>query len=455
MKIIIAGAGQIGTSLARYLRAENNDIVLIDTDIDKLGNLSEQWDIQTIEGSAAYPAVLDKAGGKDADIFIAVTGSDETNIVACGVAKSIFNIQTRIARISSSEYLSVKYKSFLKDQDINVVLSPEIETAHHLIQNLSVTSAVDLMDLVEGQVKLVGLRCKKNSPLIGKKKTGVTALAQGLNFQMLAVKRRHKLIPLNDVTLRVNDELYFIVDMRHLQQVLDTFAYQSVSPKYIVIFGGGRVGFQLAKLFEADKESQEVTVIEKDEDRAQFLAEKLSSTLVINGDGLDDTLVDELELANYQVAITTTQSDESNILLSLLAKRTGIERTCALIHNPLYDELLGGLGIDVTVSPNAVLVSAILQQIRKGRVHNDYFLQDGIGEVLEIEALKTAKITQKPLGRIRIPTGVVIGGIMRGDLFLLPSKDLIVQEKDIVILFVERGRVREAEKLFTVGFNFF
>ncbi len=455
MKIIIAGAGQIGIALARYLRAENNDIVLIDSDVEKLGNLSEQLDIQTVEGSAAYPAVLDKAGGKDADIFIAVTGTDETNIVACGVAKSVFNIQTRIARISSSEYLSVKYKQFLRDQEINVVLSPEIETAHHIIQNLSVTSAVDLMDLAEGQVKMVGLRCKKNSPLIGKTKTGISKLTNGLNFQMLAVKRRHKLIPLKEVTVRVNDELYFIVDVRHMQQVLDTFAYKSVSPKYIVIFGGGKVGFQLAKLFEADKESQEVTIIEKDEARAQFLAERLSSTLVINGDGLDETLVDDLDLENYQVAITTTHSDESNILLSLLSKRTGIERTCAVIHNPLYDELLGGLGIDMTVSPNAVLVSAILQQIRKGRVRNDYFLQDGIGEVLEMEALKTAKITQKPLGRVKLPDGVVIGGIMRGDLFLLPNKDLIVQEKDIVILFVARGRVREVEKLFTVGFNFF
>ena len=185
------------------------------------------------------------------------------------------------------------------------------------------------------------------------------------------------------------------------------------------------------------------------------MGEKLNNTLVIHGDGLDDTLIDDLNLPAYQVAIATTQSDESNILLSLLAKRNGVERTCALIHNPLYEDLVTGLGVDLTIEPNAVLVSAILRHIRKGKVKNDYFIQSGIGEVLEVEAMETSKITKRPLSDLKIPDGVVVAGVMRGEQFIVAMPDLQVLPQDTVILFVARGKAREAEKLFTVGFTFF
>ncbi len=455
MKIIIAGAGQVGVGLAKYLRAENNEIVLVDSDCEKLGNLSEQLDIQTIEGSAAYPAVLEKAGASHADVFLAVTGSDETNIVSCGVARSVFNIPTRIARILSSEYLSQKYKSFLQSQSIDVVLSPEVETARRVLENLAIAHSVDYVNLSDGTVKLIGLRCRKTSPLVGKTIADLKQLIGDFRVSFVAIKRRHHLKPLNDTILRQGDDIYFIVDSKHIQPILDIFAYETISPKYMVIFGGGKVGYQLAKLLEKTSYAQDVTVVEVKEERARYLAERLESTLVIHGDGLDDGLVDDLKLSNYQVAISTTHSDESNILLSLLAKRNGVDRTCALIHNPLYDDLVTGLGVDITIEPNAVLVSAILQHIRKGRVKSDYFIQSGIGEILEVEALETSKITYAPLGKIKVPAGVVIAGVVRNDTFMLPDKDLTVQSHDTVILFVERGKVREAEKLFTVGFNFF
>lgn len=455
MKIIIAGAGQVGVGLAKYLRAENNEIVLVDSDCERLGNLSEQLDIQTIEGSAAYPVVLEKAGAEHADVFLAVTGSDETNIVSCGVARSVFNVPTRIARIMSSEYLSQKYKSFLQSQSIDVVLSPEMETARRVLENLSIAHSVDFVNLADGRAKLIGIRCRKISPIFNKTLADIQQMTQGFNVRVVAFKRRHHLMPLNDTELRAGDDMYFVVDSNHFQPVLDIFGYETITPKYMVIFGGGKVGYQLAKLLEQTSYAQDVTVVEAREERARYLAEKLESSLVIHGNGLDDGLVEDLKLSNYQVAIATTQSDESNILLSLLAKRNGVDRTCALIHNPLYDDLVTGLGVDITIEPNAVLVSAILQHLRKGRVKTDYFLQSGIGEILEIEALETSKITHAPLGKIKIPNGVVIGGIMRGEEFLMPTKELIVQSGDIVILFVERGKVRETEKLFTVGFNFF
>lgn len=455
MKIIIAGAGQVGVGLAKYLRAENHDIVLIDNDCEQLGNLSEQLDIQTIEGSSAYPTVLEKAGANHTDLFLAVTGSDETNIVACGVARSIFNIPQRVARISANEYLSNKYKSFLQSQEIEIVLSPEVETAHRVVENLSVGSSVDLVNLADKKAKLIGLRCKRLSAFINKSIKEFEKMIAGLNVKVVAIKRRNKLVPLKETILKQGDIIYLVVDTKDFQRVLETLGYENILPKYVVIFGGGKVGFELAKQMENYNFCQNVTIVEQNETRAHFLAERLDSTLIINGDGLDDTLVDDLNLKNYQVAIATTQSDESNILLSLLSKRNSVARTCALIHNPLYNDLIGGLGIDISIDPNAVLVSAILQHIRKGRVKNDYFISSGIGEILEVEALKTSKITKAPLGKIKIPEGIVIGGIVRDDAFILPDKDFIVQDKDTVILFVERGKVREAEKLFAVAFSFF
>lgn len=455
MKIIIAGAGQIGVALAKYLREENHDIVLVDKSAERLGNLSEQLDIQTIEGSSAYPAVLEQAGAEHADVFLAVTGNDETNIVSCGVAKSVFNVQKRIARISSSEYLAAKYKSFLQSQSIEVVVSPEVETANRIMQVLPLAGAVEMVPMADGSVRFVGLKCKKTSTMVGKSVAQIHHDFEGLSVKVVAIARRFQLMNLDNVIVRSGDEVYFVMDKRHLIQALDILGYESATPRYIIIFGGGRVGWQLAKTLEEDVVSHDVTVVEKNEGRARFLAEKLQNTLVISGDGLDDALVEELNLKNYRIAITTTHSDENNILLSLLAKRGGVPRTCALIQNDLYNALLSGLGVDTTIDPNAAIVSSILQHIRKGRVKNDYFLQAGVGEVIEIEALKTSKITKSALGQIRLPSGIVIGGIVRDGLFLLPNKDLIVKEKDSVIVFVERGQVAQLEKLFSVGFSFF
>jgi trk system potassium uptake protein TrkA len=455
MKVIIAGAGEIGIALARYLRAENDDIVLIDNNAENLKGLSEQLDIQTIEGCASYPAVLERAGAEHADVFLAVTGNDETNIVSCSVASSLFKIPKRIARISSSDYTSSKYKSFLQDFGIEVVLSPEVETASHIINNLSVSGSVDMTDMGDGLVKFIGLHCRKNSFLAGKTIAEIEKSVHKYNIKIVAVKRRFQILSLSELTLKPSDDIYFFVETAHLNAVLEVFGYETLPPRYIVIYGGGRVGFQLAKQLETNGSSRDITIVEQCEERSRFLAEKLETTLVINGDALDDALIDELNLKNYKIAIATTNSDENNILLSMVSKRAGIERVCALIHNPLYNNLLSGLGIDTTINPNAVMVSSILQYLRKGRVKDDYFIQSGIGEVLEVEAMATAKITKVNLGKVKVPQGVVIAGILRGALFMLPHKDLMVQEKDRVFLFVERGHVHDAEKLFSVGISFF
>ncbi len=456
MKIIISGAGEIGVSLARYLRLENHDIVLIDASADRLADLSEQLDIQTIQGSSAHPAVLEKAGADSADVLLAVTGNDEVNIVSCSVAKTIFNVPKRIARLSSGEYLSVKYKDFLDFQAIDVVVSPEKETADRIVRTMSVSGTSDMVSMLDGLVRFIGLHCKKTTPVVGKTIQEIRQITAGTGFRLMAISRKLKTQTItDDLTIKSGDDVYFSVPVRSLTQILDIFGYESQQAKDIVIFGGGRIGWNVAKLLEDDGLDHRVTLVEKNPRRAEFLAQTLSNTLIIAGDGLDDALADDLNLESYRVAVSTTQSDENNILLSLLSKRSGILRTYALIHNPLYQTLLSGLGIDTTVNSNAVMVSSILQYIRKGKVKNDYFIQSGIGEVLEIEALESSKITKKPLGVLDIPEGIVIGGVLRGKLFLPYNKDLIVKKKDIVLLFAEQGTIKDVEKLFSVGFAFF
>lgn len=455
MRIIIAGAGQVGVGLAKYLRAEKHDVVLIDHDVNRLGNLSEQLDIQTIEGSSALPSVLEKAGANEADIFLAVTGNDETNIVACGVAHTVFRIPQRIVRITSHEYLSPKYKEYLKSQNLDVVLSPEVETARHLLDSLSISSAVDMFKLSDDQARVIGFRCKKSSPMFSKTVDEVSALLEGLRAKVIAVRRRQRLIPLEKALIRYLDDVYFVVAKDDFQQLLDILAYQKIDPNGILVFGGGKVGYQLLRQMEHLPKYKNMTVVEKEEERAIYLAEKLEKTVVIHGDGLDDTLLDDLNLKNYQIAISTTQSDESNIMLSLLSKRNQIAKTISLIHNQIYRDLTFEMGIDVSVDPNAVLISAILQHIRKGRVKNDYFINSAVGEIIEVEALETSKITSKELGKIKIPAGVLIAGVIREGIFTLPDKRFKVKVGDMVLLFVEKGHVKDAEGLFTVGFSFF
>ena len=455
MKVVIVGAGQIGIALAKYLRMEDHDVVLIDLQKQALGYLGEQLDIQTVVGSGTSPGVLARAGTKDADVFLAVTGNDEVNIIACTLAKTLFQVNKRIARLTSSEYLDKRNAAFLENLALDVVVSPELETAKRILSDLTINGATDVTSFCKNKVEFLGLKCRKNCALVGKTVTQIKDLIGNVNFTVVAINRRNQLMDLKDSPIKVGDDVYFFVAEGHLERVLDIFGYEMSAPDDVLIFGGGHIGYGLSALLEAPIDRQSVTIVESSDERANFLASHLKDTLVIKGDGFDDKLLDEIDLKNYHIAVATTHKDEDNVLLALLAKRNGVPRSCALIRNELYMNYVSGLGIDSFINPNAVMVSTILQHMRKGRVQDGYFLQSGLGELLQIEVLPTARITKGPLGKIKIPKGIVLGGILRRDMFMCPDKDLIVQEGDIAFVFVERGFVREAEKLFTVDLVFF
>ena len=455
MKVIIVGAGQIGIALAKYLRTEEHSVVLIDEQKERLAHLAEQFDLQTVVGSGTSPSVLARAGAKDADVLLSVTGNDAVNIIACTLAKTLFQINKRIARLTSSEYLDRKNAAFLENLAIDVVVSPELETAKRILSDLTINGAKDVTSFCDNKVEFVGLKCRKNCALVGKTVRQVQELIGNVNFSIVAVHHKNELINLKETSIKIGDDVYFFVAEGHLERVLDIFGYTMEAPDNVLIFGGGEVGYNLGRMLEAPLDRQNVMIIEKSDERTTFLSSHLNDALIIKGDGFDDKLLDEIDFKNYDVAVATTHTDENNVLLSLLAKRNGVPRSCALIRNELYMNYVSGLGIDSFINPNAVMVSAILQHLRKGRVQDGYFLQSGLGEILQIEVLPTARITKGSLSKMKMPKGVTLGGVLRKDMFLCPDKDLIVQAGDIAFIFVERGFVHEVEKLFTVELSFF
>ena len=455
MKVIIVGAGQIGIALAKYLRTEEHSVMLIDEQKERLAHLAEQFDLQTVVGSGTSPSVLARAGAKDADVLLSVTGNDAVNIIACTLAKTLFQINKRIARLTSSEYLDRKNAAFLENLAIDVVVSPELETAKRILSDLTINGAKDVTSFCDNKVEFVGLKCRKNCALVGKTVRQVQELIGNVNFSIVAVHHKNELINLKETSIKIGDDVYFFVAEGHLERVLDIFGYTMEAPDNVLIFGGGEVGYNLGRMLEAPLDRQNVMIIEKSDERTTFLSSHLNDALIIKGDGFDDKLLDEIDFKNYDVAVATTHTDENNVLLSLLAKRNGVPRSCALIRNELYMNYVSGLGIDSFINPNAVMVSAILQHLRKGRVQDGYFLQSGLGEILQIEVLPTARITKGSLSKMKMPKGVTLGGVLRKDMFLCPDKDLIVQAGDIAFIFVERGFVHEVEKLFTVELSFF
>lgn len=453
MRILIAGAGRVGIALARYLRAENHDIIVIDEDGRKLKNIDDQIDILTIEGNVALPSVLKAAGAEEADMFLAVTDSDETNIVSSLVAKSVFNIPKRIARIGTAEYLDKSYTPFLKALAFEVVLSPEEESAKQIMQVIGITNAIDVAYLAESKITFLCLRCVKGSLLNGISKNALEKITHGTEFKLLAVSRKGKFI-FKPSSFYIGDDIYFTIKTSELDNLLENLGYENLPLESVVILGGGKVGSRLAKMLEVS-DVRDVTLVEKNKRTAISLAQELPNTFVMCGDCLDESFDGEVNLQNYKFAVTTTQSDESNVLLALLAKRKGIKRTCSVIRHPVYERMLSGLGIDATIDPSSIMVSSVLKHVRKGWVKNDYFIQSGLGEILEIDVLRTSKITTKPLGSINFPEGILIVAVLRNNELIDITPKTIIQPRDQVVIFVQQGKAQMLEKYFSVTFSFF
>ncbi len=458
MKVIICGAGQVGFNIARYLAQEDNEVTVIDQSAELTRKISDTLDVKAIHGLASHPNVLAQAGAADADMLIAVTQADEVNMVACQVAHSLFEVTTKIARIRQQGYLEDKWANlYSRDHmPIDVVISPELEVARAVARRLRVPGAFDMISLVDDKVKLTGVRCGDDCPIVNTPLRQLTQLFPDLNITIVGIVRDNTpIIPTADDHMLPGDEVYFVADSSHIERAMAVFGHEESEARRMVIFGGGNIGEFLAGEIETNHPSVNLKVVENGKSRAEQVARSLKRSVVLQGSVLDTEILEEANVANAEAVVAVTNDDETNILASLLAKRFGAQRAITLINSATYMPLTPSLGIDVVVSPRNITVSTILQHVRRGRIHSVHTIRDGFGEIIEAEAMETSGLVGVPLKETELPDKVLVGAIVREDEIIVPRSDSIIQVNDRVVLFAAAEAVREVEKMFSVRLEYF
>ena len=458
MKVIVCGAGQVGYAIARRLAAEQNDVIVVDQQPQLVQRVNDTLDVQGMVGFASHPDVLERAGAEGADMIIAVTYSDEVNMIACEVAHALFNVPTKIARVRNQSYLAPGWRALFNREHlpIDVIISPEIEVAKAVMRRLEVPGTTEMAPFANDRVRLVGVNCQAECPVVDTPLRQLTELFPDLNIVVVGILRGERMIaPTGDDQMLVGDEVFFVVDKDKIGRALTVFGHEEQEARRVVVVGGGNIGLYLAAELEREHPLVRARVIELDKARAETIADQLERTVVINGDALERDILLEANVQNAETIVAVTDDDEVNILASLLAKKNGCRRAVTLVNNAGYTSLMSSLGIDAAVNPRATTVSTILQHVRRGRIRAVHTLKDGMAEVIEAEALETSTLVGRPLRDARLPGGVVIGAIVRGEQVIIPRGDAVIQAKDRVVIFALADAVRKVEKMFSVRLDFF
>ena len=457
MKIIILGAGQVGATLAENLANEQHDVTVIDTDAGLLEYLQERMDIRTVQGHASHPNVLRRAGADDADMLIAVTESDETNMVACKVAYTLFNTPTKIARVRAAEYL--REESLFEPQGlaIDMHISPEQLVTDYIRRLIEYPGALQVVDFADGRVQLVGVRAYYGGPLVSRQLRELPEHLPGIDARVAAIYRRGRpIIPEGDTIIEAEDEVFFVAAKAHIPKMIAELRKLDQPVRRIILAGGGRIGLRLARVLE---DRIEVKIVESVRDRARYLSEELGNTVVLHGDAADEGLLREENVEDCDVFCAITNDDEANILSAMLAKRLGARKSLCLINRQSYVELVEGSQIDIAISPQQSTVSALLAHVRRGDVVKVHSLRRGAAEAIEAVAHGdrfNSEVVGRRLEEIKLPPGTTIGAIVRGDEVIIAHHDTVIEAEDHVILFlVNRKHVKDVGKLFQVGIGFF
>ncbi len=454
MKIIIVGAGEVGYHIASRLSVENKDVVLIDKNPDVFRRISDSIDVQTIIGSGSSPVVLEKAGIKEAEIILAVTDSDETNLIACLMADIISPSTKKLARIRSADFDNFHNNFHDHAPHIETLINPEIEVVKTIERLMSVPGAVDVEEFADGQVKLVGIRMEEDTPVVG---TCLSELQFKINKQIpliAAVLRGEELIiPSGDDSLLVGDVVYFICESDKLLDMLKIFNKYSEPVKRVLIVGGGRLGFRMAKRLE--EQSVYTKIIENNSQRCQDLARRLHKVVILHGDGSDQRLLNEESIRDMDVVITLTNDEKTNILASLLAKRMGARKTITRVTSFSYFQIMSTIGIDQVVSPRLSAVNTILQYIRRGKVLSAVSIKGEQAEVMEAVAMETSDIVGKPLKKVVLPKGVLVTVIIHDNEVIIPSGTSVIQPNDRIVIFASRKAIPKIERILAVKLEYF
>ena len=464
MKILILGAGQTGGTLAENLANEDYDITLVDHDANRLKELKDRLDIQTILGHASRPDTLLAAGADDADLLIAVTNSDEVNMVACQVCYSLFQTPRKIARIRSNEYIAspsghdVKFEFFSREHmPIDVLINPERAVMDQIKELLEYPGALQVLDFADGRVKLVAVRTYHGGPLVGQELRSLREHIPNVDTKVVAIFRQGRPItPTADTIVEVDDDVFFIAAAQNINAVMSEMRRIERPFKRVIIAGGGNIGLLLARAIEGQFN---VKVIEFNAERAALVAERLSGGVAILGDATNRDLLIEENIDDTDAFCAVTNNDEVNIMSALLAKRLGVRQVVSLITKPAYVDVVQGSDIDIAVSPQLATTSSILSQVRRGDVARVHRLRRGAAEALEAVVhgdARTSRVVDRQVGNISLPAGVTIGAIVRGKETIIASDDDVIKSGDHVILFlIDKSRIRAVERLFQVRVGFF
>ncbi|MBU4318889.1 MAG: Trk system potassium transporter TrkA [Proteobacteria bacterium] len=454
MKIVIVGAGEVGFHIASHLARENKDVVVIDQDAAAIRRLSENIDVQVIQASGSSPAALMEAGIKSAELMLAVTNSDETNLVACLVSDMLSPNTKKLARIRAADFDEFHETFKIKAPRIETVINPEIEVVKTIVQMMSVPGAVDVGEFADGRVKLIGVRLEKHEKAIGIPLSELSARVKQKAPLISAIIREDKLIiPRGNDKLLAGDLVYFMSEDRNLTDYLSFFDKHSEPVKRVLIIGGGRIGYRLARLLE--DQPVYTKIIEKNSDRCKVIADKLNKAVILHGDGSDQMLLSEENIHEMDMVVALTGEEETNILSSLLVKQMGAKKTITMISRFSYFPLMERIGLDQIVSPRLSAINSILQHIRRGKVLSARSIKGEEAEVLEAMAMETSDIVDKPLNVIGMPKGSLVTGIIRDDQFIIPSGSSIIKPGDRIIIFAVKQAIPKIEKILAVKLEFF
>ena len=459
MKIIICGAGKVGTSIAKHLVEQGSDVTVIDSSHKLIEELREKVDLKSIIGSASNPSILKNAGAEEADMIIAVTLQDEINMVACQMAHTFFKIPRKIARLRTEDFLNPIWRDLYNadNMPIDLIISPELEVARAIEMQLKAPGAYDVVPFLNDEIELLSFVIDEKCPLIDTNLKNIHEIFQenldsdkNLRASILGISRDEKLfIPKKQDKLIQGDHIYVLADKNHIKRTMNAFGHDDKPIRKLIIIGGGNIGFNLAKELEKYQSDISVCVVETNEERSKFIADQLSNTLVLNGDGLDQDLLDEANIKDANLLLALTNDDETNIILSAVARKNKCE-SIIIVNNSEYNKLKDVLGISKVVDPRKITVSKILKHIHKGKIESVYSIDNNQAEFIHAKVLKTSKLINKSIEDADLPTGLRVGLIKKNGKIITPEKETKIELNDEILFLCMTDDIVKAESLFQV-----
>ena len=461
MNIIICGAGRVGFTIAKILSEQSHSITVIDQSSEDIQKIDDSLDVKSIVGKATYPSILEKANASEADMIIAVTRNDEINMLICQIAFSIFNVQKKIARIRSQDYLNPKFTKVYNKENlpIDVIISPEIEIAKSLQRKLEAPGALDNVPFANNKIRLLEILVNDKCSLKDIKLNELTKKFPKLNANIMGVIREDKFVMLKKTDVMFQDDkAYVVINASQMKETLNAFGHNEKISNKILIIGGGNIGYNLAKNLEESFDSARVKIIEKNKERAELIASELNNTIVINGDALDEEVLIEANIDEVQTVLALTNDDEDNLMVSVLVEKfvkdnseSNKKRTMALTNKPNYSLLQSSLKIDDFIDPRMNTVSSILKHIHKGTIENAYSILNGEYEIIEAEIIESSELINKELKNSNLPDEIRIGAVLRGENVVIPRSNFIFKKEDIVVLLAKKDFLHVVENMFRIS----